>query len=90
MSTTRKIEGYATEADVSAASGIWLFMDRVTANKATLVTFTGERERVYTESELRAMMRSITHVNGSPVRAISIDEVRRVFAEEHGLPLDPA
>ena len=49
-----------------------------------------EGERVYTESEVKAMMRTITHCTGSPVASIHINEVRRVFAEEHGIVLDPA
>jgi hypothetical protein len=47
-------------------------------------------ERVFTESEVRAMMRSITHCTGSPLASIHINEVRRVFAEDYGITLDPA
>jgi len=47
-------------------------------------------ERVFTESEVRAMLRSITHCTGSPLASIHIEEVRRVFADEHGIVLDPA
>ncbi len=47
-------------------------------------------ERVFTESDVKAMMRTITHCTGSPLASIHINEVRRIFAEEHGIVLDPA
>jgi len=82
-----KIEGYITEDEIEQATGIWLFRDRVTNHRATLVI--GD-ERVFTESEVKAMLRTITHCTGSPLVSIHINEVRRVFAEEHGIVLDPA
>lgn len=63
-------------------NGPWVPCTMVIADKA--------HERLFTESEVRAMMRTITHCTGSPVASIHIAEVRRVFAEEHGILLDPA
>ena len=78
-----KIEGHTTEADVSGASGIWLFRDRVTANKATLVIHGEKHERVFTESEVKAMINAMAE-------ACDLAPIHYKVVGEHGIVLDPA
>jgi hypothetical protein len=81
----KKIEGYGQEATSSWSE------NRPTGSRATWVKATlviGD-ERVFTESEVKAIMREVTHCTGSPVALIHVNEVRRIF-KEHGIFLDPA
>lgn len=54
-----------------------------------------EGERVFTESEVRAMLVNITHEcgcydhRGEPVFATSVDDINHIAAK-HGIVLDPA
>lgn len=89
---TKKIEGWISSGaftdPCNAGCSFSQHMRPLLADqKATLVI--GD-ERVFTESEVKAMLRSITHCTGSPLASIHIEEVRRVFADEHGIVLDPA
>ena len=85
----KKVEGYYTMAHdgtplVSLEKNVYF------TKHCTTVLHEGEPERVFAESEVRSMLRSITHCTGSPVASIHINEVRRVFAEDYGITLDPA
>jgi len=54
-----------------------------------------KRERVFTESEVKAMLVNITHEcgcyehRGEPVFATSVDDINHIAAK-HGILLDPA
>lgn len=75
---TKKIEGF-TEKDDFKINGrgdrsIRLFQDREAGDyEATLVIFPGEREKVYTESEVRVMLDDMKQKL----------ETMRAFAQEH-------
>ena len=83
-----KIEGHTTEADVSGASGIWLFTDRVTANKATLVIHGEKHERVFTESEVRAILRDLLAASEDGPFMPNYDRMDEMV-KFHGLSFDP-
>ena len=86
---TKKIEGF-TVKDGGEIPNITPFPPNDYPQCVTVVLHEHRHERVFTESEVKAMLRSITHCTGSPLASIHIEEVRRVFADEHGIVLDPA
>jgi len=87
--------GYADEVTDSEGAACFAEECRALLAKpadegATLVLhYKGPVEKLYTESEVKAIMGEITHSTGSPLALIHVNEIREIFAQ-HGIVLDPA
>lgn len=57
-------------------------------HRATLVIHEGKPEKVWTESEVKAALKHVTHCTGSRVSSVDIKEFRRVINEQLGITLD--
>lgn len=94
----KKIEGYTPRGYSNANNGLWIFMDRTTDAPATVIIHEGrhKHERVFTESEVRAMLKAVRDELGancrwqSGVEVVSASAMRQAFIRPDVLSLDPA
>jgi|JI9StandDraft_1071089.scaffolds.fasta_scaffold300730_2 hypothetical protein len=83
----KKIEGHVSlqHADDGFTGDLWMVDSTVTTNahpRGTLVIHEGKPERVFTESEVRAMLEDVAHCITWPM-------AKQVLKEKHGFELVP-